>query len=105
MGSFLVRSLVLSIAATVVLNVVIRLLARPGGGLRRARPRSPQWPTDRRAPGGFDGDGDGDGGDIGHGHGPDAGSGPRVRVIFPWKLMLVGSLLLTVLVNVLTRLR
>ncbi|MEZ5263505.1 MAG: hypothetical protein R2755_17455 [Acidimicrobiales bacterium] len=77
MGSFLVRSLVLSIAATVVLNVVIRLLARPGGGLRRARPRSPQWPTDRRAPGGFDGDGHG------HGHGPDAGSGPRVRVIFP----------------------
>jgi hypothetical protein len=31
-------------------------------------------------------------------------TGPRVRVVFPWKLMLVGSLILTVVLNVLVRL-
>ena len=34
---------------------------------------------------------------------PEAAS-PRVRVVFPWKLMLIGSLVLTVLVNVWARL-
>jgi hypothetical protein len=29
---------------------------------------------------------------------------PRVRVVFPWKLMLVGSLVLTVVLNALVRL-
>jgi hypothetical protein len=34
---------------------------------------------------------------------PEPNSGP-VRVMFPWKAMLVGSLILTVVVNVLARL-
>lgn len=75
---WLVVSLVLSVVLTVVLNVALRLFPRAGDDLGR---RVTGF-ANRAA------DGRGDG---------------RVRVWFPWKAMLVGSLVLTVLVNVLLR--
>jgi hypothetical protein len=80
-------SLVASVVLTVLLNVAIRLW--PGGAERSARrlddwaQRPPTPPSDGR-PGGVD--------------------GPRVRVIVPWKAMLLASVALTVLLNVVLRL-
>lgn len=76
---WLVVSLVLSVVLTVVLNVALHLFPRAGDELGR---RLTDFAT--RAP-----------------HEDD---GRPVRVFFPWKAMLVGSLVLTILVNVLLRL-
>ncbi len=79
---WLAVSLVLSVALTVALNLGIR--AFPGAGDRAAR-RLEELATrdiDRR---------------------PDPGR--RVQVFVPWKAMIVGSLILTVLVNLLLWLR
>lgn len=80
-------SLVASVVLTVLLNVAIRLW--PGGAERSAR-RLDDWaqrqatpPSDGR-PGGVD--------------------EPGVRVIVPWKAMLLASVVLTVLLNVVLRL-
>jgi hypothetical protein len=75
--NWLVASLVLSIVLTVALNVVIRLF--PNAPDRVARrldelDRGQRGPDDDR---------------------------PRVRVYFPWKWMLVASLLLTLALNLL----
>ncbi|MEY2426418.1 MAG: hypothetical protein QOI61_1990 [Actinomycetota bacterium] len=76
--SWLVLSLVLSVALTVVLNLGVR--AFPNGP-RRLQERADSWvaaqPQDRS---------------------------PRVRVFFPWKAMLIGSVVLTVLVNLIAAL-
>lgn len=80
MPSFLLVSIVASVVLTVVLNLALRMLPGAGvrleQGLRRAVER-----TEPPTPG-----------------------APRVRVVFPWKLMLIGSLVLTVVLNLLLRL-
>ncbi len=71
--SWLVLSLVLSVVLTLVLNLGVR--AFPGGP-RRLQQRADTWLADAADD-----------------------PSPRVRVFFPWKAMLVGSVVLTVLVN------
>ncbi|WP_420452528.1 hypothetical protein [Ilumatobacter sp.] len=74
--SWLVTSIVLSIVATVVLNVVLRLASSRRGGRSSASTagrRSEPW---------------------------SARTGSSTRVFFPWKAMLIGSIVLTILVNV-----
>jgi hypothetical protein len=75
--SWIVVSLVLSLVLTVVLNLGVR--AFPNGS-RRFEDRTEQWMASR------------------------ADGGPRVRVFFPWKAMLIGSIVLTVLLNVIAAL-
>jgi hypothetical protein len=72
--SWLVASLVLSIVLTVVLNLA-----------PRAFPRASERATRRVDDGG-------------------AAQPSGVRVYFPWKAMLIGSVVLTIVVNVLARL-
>ncbi len=79
---WLAVSLVLSVVLTVALNLGIR--AFPGAGDRAAR-RLEQLAT-------HENDGRRD-------------PGRRVQVFVPWKAMIVGSLILTVLVNLLLWLR
>lgn len=74
---WLVISIVGSVVLTVLLNVAIRLW--PAAAERGAE-RLTDW-TDRQR----------SGGDDTHG---------RVRVFFPWKAMLIGSIVLTILLNV-----
>jgi hypothetical protein len=75
---WLVVSIVASVVLTVVLNLAVRLF--PGAGRRigesidRAVARHERPPADEQ-------------------------DGSRVRVIVPWRLMLVGSLLLTLVLN------
>ena len=72
MPSWLLTSLILSVGLTVLLNVLPRLF--PGAQARlQAKMTEQMQPSD-----------------------PD---GPRVRVFFPWKFMLIGSIALTVLLN------
>jgi hypothetical protein len=85
--NWLLISIVASVILTIVLNVALR--AFPGAGARTAR-RMETWaapapedrydPRARRSP------------------------RPRVRVLFPWKAMLIGSVVLTLLLNVVIRL-
>lgn len=72
MPSWLLTSLILSVGLTVVLNALPRLF--PG-----ARTRMEHKLTQQMQP-------------------PDP-DGRRVRVFFPWKLMLLASIVLTVLLN------
>jgi hypothetical protein len=82
MPQWLVVSIVLSIVLTVVVNLVLWLF--PGAG--------------RRVADGF--------GRLAENadRGPD-GSGSHVRVIVPWKAMLIGSIVLTIALNLLFLLR
>lgn len=75
----LVASILLSLALTIVLNLVIR--AFPGATERGVR-RIDGWAQSQS---------------------PDRQDGRRVQVFFPWKAMLIGSIALTLLVNVLAR--
>lgn len=85
MGSFVVTSLVLSVVATIALNVLPRLFPNQA---RKAEER-----VSRSIEEGWT-------------NGPDRTDrpGPSVRVFFPWKAMVIGSIVLTVLVNVFGRL-
>ena len=74
--NWLVLSILLSVGLTVVLNLAVR--AFPGASERSAR-RVDEWAAAR----------------------PARSSG--VHVYFPWKAMLIGSIVLTVLVNILAR--
>jgi hypothetical protein len=76
--NWLVVSLVASVVLTIVLNVAIRLW--PGAAERGTR-QMDDWAQRQDA--------------AEFGDGPD-----RVRVIVPWKAMLLGSIVLTVLLNV-----
>jgi hypothetical protein len=67
--NWLVVSLVLSVVLTIALNAGVRMF--PGATDRAAR-RIEDYDYDR---------------------------GPRVRVFFPWRMMLVASIVLTVLLN------
>jgi hypothetical protein len=78
---WLVASLVLSVVLTVLLNVVIRVF--PNAGDRAAR-RLDEYMTSKADDGGS--------------------NDRRVRVVVPWKAMLIGSLILTLFINVLLRL-
>lgn len=77
--SWLVTSIVLSVVLTVVLNLGLRLFR--GAGPRTTSPVSPvtepRWPAPGRT----------------------GTSDRRVQVWMPWKAMLVGSLILTIVVN------
>jgi hypothetical protein len=75
--SWIVMSLLLSVVLTVVLNLAVR--AFPSGP-RRIGERMDRWAASQ----------------------PD--NGRRVQVFFPWKAMLIGSIALTVLVNVIAAL-
>jgi hypothetical protein len=78
---WLVASIVLSVVLTIVLNLVVRAFPRAtDSALRRLAELSAPRP-DRR---------DGD---------------RRVRVIVPWRAMIIGSLILTVVLNLALRLR
>ena len=82
MPSWLIVSIVLSVALTLALNLAIRLFpgagARMGEGFERLAERSRQERAD---------------------------DGRRVRVWFPWKLMIVVSLVGTILLNLVLLLR
>jgi hypothetical protein len=80
--SWLALSLVLSVVLTVVLNVALRLFPGAGQRLLRAFARL-TWP---------------------HRYGTDGTDG-RVRVVVPWKTMIVASVLLTVAINLILWLR
>jgi hypothetical protein len=72
--NWLVLSIVLSVVLTIVLNAGLRLF--PGASERAAR-RLEDMARPRT----------------------DYDAGPRVRVFFPWRTMLVASLVLTLLLN------
>jgi hypothetical protein len=74
---WLAFSIVASVVLTVLLNVGLRLFPSAGRGLS-------QWLAERAAPGPGPSDGE-----------PER----RVRVIAPWRAMLVASLVLTVVLN------
>jgi hypothetical protein len=74
---WLVISIVASVVLTVVLNLALRLF--PGAGRRLGD--SIDRALERQAPP------------------PDDPDRPRVRVIVPWRLMIVGSLVLTLVLN------
>jgi hypothetical protein len=78
---WLAVSLVASLVLTVLLNLAIRLW--PGAAERGAR-RLTEW-AEHQQPSGTDRPG-------------------QVRVIVPWKAMLIGSILLTIVLNVALRL-
>ncbi len=78
MGNFITYSIVGSIILTVLLNVLPLLFPNAAAKLQKgieenARQAIEQHEDDNR---------------------------PKVRVFFPWKAMLIGSIVLTVLVNV-----
>ena len=85
---WLVLSIVVSVVLTIVLNLGLRLF--PGAGDRAGR-RMETWaapdPDDRT--------------DTSVPRRPPT----RVRVFFPWKAMLIASLVLTILLNLVIRLR
>ena len=79
MPQWLLVSIVLSIVLTVVVNLVLWLF--PGAGRRVADGFGRLAENaDRRTP---------------------EGGGSHVRVIVPWKAMLIGSIVLTVVINLL----
>ena len=80
MPQWLVVSIVLSIVLTVVVNLFLWLFPGAGRGITNAVGRLVD-DTDRRA--------------------AERGGDSRVRVIVPWKAMLIGSLVLTVALNLL----
>jgi hypothetical protein len=83
---WLLFSLVASVVLTVVLNVALRMFPGAGRALGNLFDRITErvdTPSDEA------------------GEAPDE---PRVRVIVPWKLMLVASVILTVVINLLLRL-
>jgi hypothetical protein len=79
--NWLLASIVLSIGLTVVLNLLLRLW--PGAD-RRAERLGDRAERQRT--------------------GATVGDPPRVQVVAPWKAMLIGSIVLTVLLNVVLRL-
>jgi hypothetical protein len=82
--SWLVVSLVASLVLTVLLNAVLRLSPRARQGLETGVERLVDHAPPPRT---------------------DELDQPRVRVIIPWKLMLIGSILVTVVVNLFLALR
>jgi hypothetical protein len=93
MGDFLLLSIVASVVLTVVANIALRFWTPDPerwfpSDTDVHRPLPPV-PDDRSV-----GPGGGDGREYG-----DGTEGPRVRLFFPWKAMLVISIGLTVLLN------
>ena len=77
MGSFLLTSLIASVVLTLALNLLPALFPKAAARTeRKLRDAIDRQHTDRMDP-----------------------DTPRVRVFFPWKAMLIGSVVLTVLVN------
>ena len=88
MPDFLVASIVLSVVLTIVVNVLLWLFPGTGRRLgesveRLAERQSGAWDTQT------------------HDAQVDRRQRSRARVIFPWKAMLIGSIVLTVAINLL----
>jgi hypothetical protein len=77
-SDFVLYSIIGSIALTLLINLLPLLLP---GSTRRAKDRIARSVESQR-------------------EAVERGEAPRVQVFFPWKWMLIGSLVLTVLVNV-----
>ena len=77
MSDFLLTSIVASVVLTVVVNLIPRFFPGASRKAERKLVESIQHAEERDA----------------------RGEGPRVRVFFPWKIMLIASIVLTVLVN------
>lgn len=82
MPQFLIVSIVASVVLTVLLNVALRAFPRSAERLDERVTRLTERPSS-----------------------PAHDETGRVRVVFPWKAMLIGSLVLTVVLNLLLMLR
>ena len=78
---FLVTSIVVSVVLTIVVNVALRVFPGTGRRLGESVQRLGEWQT-----GSYDSPND-------------RSQRPRVHVIFPWKVMLIGSIVLTIALN------
>ncbi len=106
---FLTNSILLSVALTIVLNLALwarrqRSTKDSFGGIAPSRHASPEFDrsrTDDESTLQPPESGDAWLGDSTGTSEPHRGQRPRVQVFFPWKAMLIGSIGLTVLLNVL----
>jgi len=78
MSSFLIASLIGSIVLTVLINVLPMLFPKSSARVERKVQQKINESIQQQ----------------------DEGNAPRVRVFFPWKAMLIASVVLTILVNV-----
>jgi hypothetical protein len=77
MSDFVLTSIIASVVLTVVVNLMPRFFPGASRKAERKLVETVQSAEERDA----------------------RGEGPRVRVFFPWKIMLIASIVLTVLVN------
>jgi len=78
MSNFIIYSVVASIVLTVVLNVLPLIFPNAAAKLQKRIEENAKHAIEQH----------------------EDATRPRVKVFFPWKVMLVGSIVLTVLVNV-----
>jgi hypothetical protein len=78
MSNFIIYSVVASIALTVVLNVLPLIFPNAAAKLQKRIEENAKHAIEQH----------------------EDATRPRVKVFFPWKAMLIGSIVLTVLVNV-----
>ncbi len=77
MGNFITYSIVASIILTVVLNILPMLFPNTAAKLQRSIEENAKQAIEQH----------------------EDENQPRVKVFFPWKAMLIGSIVLTILVN------
>ena len=80
MSNFIIYSIIASIVLTVVLNVLPLLFPNAAAKLQKKLEENARKAIEQH-------------GDV---------SRPRVKVFFPWKAMLIGSIVLTALVNLIS---
>ena len=78
MGNFIIYSIVASIVLTVILNVLPLLFPNAAAKLQKSIEENAKQAIAQH----------------------EDNNQPRVNVFFPWKVMLIGSIVLTVLVNI-----
>ncbi|MEE9304322.1 MAG: hypothetical protein V3U84_11130 [Thiotrichaceae bacterium] len=77
MGNFITYSIIASVVLTILLNVLPLLFPNSAAKLQQKLEKNARQAIEQHE---------------------DAGQ-PRVKVFFPWKAMIIGSIVLTVLVN------
>ncbi len=77
MSNFIIYSIVASVVLTIILNVLPLLFPNAATKLQKKIAENARQAIDQH----------------------EDGARPRVKVFFPWKAMLIGSVVLTVLVN------
>ncbi|MEE9351594.1 MAG: hypothetical protein V3U78_04990 [Thiotrichaceae bacterium] len=77
MSNFIIYSVVASVVLTIILNVLPLLFPNAATKLQKKLEENARQAIDQH----------------------EDGARPRVKVFFPWKAMLIGSIVLTVLVN------